>query len=223
MVGFNLKNFLPVQIGGFLLIFPLSSQLAIKVVAYEILFFLQSTLLQFTFFSFKIHYKVHIHCFFIQTINKLRINVMQWPINKMLITTNSCIYYISFSDFLTSGKMKLCRVVALFLIGVIPVKITHVYSLAELHWGARGSGRPPKITQFIDKSHSRQLVKTLPHLVSSIDRSPAEIPRDKPSIAKMPDDSRKFYKQGFIRDQKTRTVVDRKDCTLHRAIEVILP
>ena len=75
--GFEFKNLLPVQIGGFLLIFPLSSQLAIKVVAYQILFFLQYTLLQFTFFTFKIHYKVQIHCFFfILTIKELRINVM---------------------------------------------------------------------------------------------------------------------------------------------------
>ena len=113
------------------------------------------------------------------------------------------LYYISFSVLLTSGKMKLCSVVTLFLIGVIPVKITHVYSQSELHWGARGSGHPPKITQFIDKSHSRQLVKTLPHHVSSIERSPAEIPRGKPSIAKMPDDSREFSKQGFNRDLST--------------------
>ena len=97
--------------------------------------------------------------------------------------------------------MKFFAVVALFVIGVIPVKITHVYS--QSHWGARGSGHPPKKTQFIDKSHSRQLVKTLPHHVSSIERSPAELPRGKPSIAKMPDDSREFSKQGFIRNQKT--------------------
>ena len=73
--------------------------------------------------------------------------------------------------------MKFFAVVALFVIGVIPVKITHVYS--------------------------KQLVKTLPHHVSSIERSPAELPRGKPSIAKMPDDSREFSKQGFIRNQKT--------------------
>ena len=70
-------------------------------------FFLQSTLLQFTFFTFKIHYKVQIHCFFILTIKELRINVMKWPINKMLmlITAKSCTnILISFSDFLTSDR-----------------------------------------------------------------------------------------------------------------------
>ena len=103
--------------------------------------------------------------------------------------------------------MKLCPVIALFLIGAIPVKKTHVYSQAELHWGARGSGCPPKIFQMIDKSDSTQLVKKSPYVFSSIDRSPAEVPRGKPSIAKMPDDSREFSKQGFIRDQKTRMLI----------------
>ena len=106
-------------------------------------------------------------------------------------------YFIFSSDFLTTGKMKLCPVIALFLIGVIPVKITHVYSQAELHWGARGSGRPPKIFQMIDISDSTQYVS------SSIDRSPAVIPRGKPSIAKMPDNFREFSKQGFNRDLST--------------------
>ena len=128
-------------------------------------------------------------------------------VNQKIFQKNQLMYFIFFSDFLTTGKMKLCPVIALFLIGVIPVKITHVYSLAKLHWDARGSGRPPKITQFIDKSHSRQLVKTLRHLVSSIDRSPAEIPRGKPLIAKMTDDSREFSKQGFIRDLNTRMLI----------------
>ena len=100
-----------------------------------------------------------------------------------------------------SAGMKLCAVVALFLIGVIPEKITHVYSQAELHWGARGSGRPPKIFQMIDISDSTQYVS------SSIDRSPAVIPRSKPSIAKMPDDSREHAKQGFTRDLKTRMLI----------------
>ena len=100
-----------------------------------------------------------------------------------------------------SVGMKLCAVVALFLIGVIPVKITHVYSQTELHWGARGSGRPPKIFQIIDISDSTQYVS------SSIDRSPAVIPRSKPSIAKMPDDSREFSKQGFNRDLSTRMLI----------------
>ena len=108
---------------------------------------------------------------------------------------------IFFSDFLTTGKMKLCPVIALFLIGVIPVKITHVYSQAELHWGARGSGRPPKIFQMIDISDSTQYVS------SSIDRSPAIIPRGKPSIAKMPDNFREFSKQGFNRDLSTRMLI----------------
>ena len=103
--------------------------------------------------------------------------------------------------------MKLCRVVALFLIGVIPVKITHVYSQAELHWGARGSGRPPKIFQMIDKSGFTQLVKKSPYVSSSIDRSPAVIPRGKPSIAKMPDNFREFSKQGFNRDLSTRMLI----------------
>ena len=98
-------------------------------------------------------------------------------------------FLIFFSDILTSAGMKLCAVVALFLIGVIPVKITHVYSQAEFHWGARGSGRPPKIFQMIDISDSTQYVS------SSIDRSPAVIPRGKPSIAKMQDNFRGHSKQ----------------------------
>ena len=110
-------------------------------------------------------------------------------------------YFIFFSDFLTTGKMKLCPVIAFFLIGVIPVKITHVYSQAELHWGARGSGRPPKIFQMIDTSDSTQYVS------SSIDRSPAEVPRGKPSIAKMPYNFREHSKQGFNRDLSTRMLI----------------
>ena len=47
----------------------------------------------------------------------------------------------------------MCSVVTLFLIGVIPVKITHVYSQSELLWGAKGSGRPPKISRLIPKMH----------------------------------------------------------------------
>ena len=110
-------------------------------------------------------------------------------------------FLIFFSDILTSLRMKLCAVVALFLIGIIPVKITHVYSQAELHWKARGSGRPPKIFQMIDISDSTQYVS------SSIDRSPAIIPRGKPSIAKMPDNFREFSKQGFNRDLSTRMLI----------------
>ena len=53
--GFEFKKFAASSNWGISSHFPLSSQLAIKVVAYEILFFLQSTLLQFTFFTFKIH------------------------------------------------------------------------------------------------------------------------------------------------------------------------
>ena len=60
--------------------------------------------------------------------------------------------------------MKLCAVVALFLI----VKITHVYSQADLHWGAKGSGRPPKITQLLDKVPSSNLAEKLPILISDI-------------------------------------------------------
>ena len=96
-----------------------------------------------------------------------------------------------------SAGMKLCAVVALFLIGVIPVKITHVYSQAELHWGARGSGHPPKISQLIDKSDSPKLVKKSPYLVSIIDQSPAEIPRSKPTISRMSDNSKGFSKFGM--------------------------
>ena len=106
-----------------------------------------------------------------------------------------------------SAGMKLCAVVALFLIGIIPAKITHVYSQADLHWGARGSGHPPKISILIDKSDSTQLVRKSPYVFSSIDRSPAEIPRGKPLIAKMTDDSREFSKQGFIRDLNTRMLI----------------
>ena len=40
--------------------------------------------------------------------------------------------------------MKLCAVVALFLIGVIPVKITQ----SELHWGAKGSGKQDECNAF---------------------------------------------------------------------------
>ena len=122
-------------------------------------------------------------------------------VNKKLFQKNHLMYFIFFSDFLTTGKMKLCPVIALFLIGVIPVKITHVYSQAELHWGARSSGHPPKIFQLIDISDSTQYVS------SSIDRSPAVIPRGKPSIAKMPDNFREFSKQGFNRDLSTRMLI----------------
>ena len=93
--------------------------------------------------------------------------------------------------------MKLCCVVALFLIGVIPVKITHVYSQAELHWGARGSGRPPKISQLINKSDSPQLVKKLPYPVSIIDQSPAEIPRPKLTTPRMSDNSKGSSRLGM--------------------------
>ena len=43
--------------------------------------------------------------------------------------------------------MKLCAVVALFLIGVIPGKISKVNSQPELHWD------PPKISRLITKMH----------------------------------------------------------------------
>ena len=64
--------------------------------------------------------------------------------------------------------MKLSAVVALFLIGAIPEKISHVYSQTELHWGAKGSGRPPKITQLLGKVPSTNLAGKLPILISDI-------------------------------------------------------
>ena len=76
--------------------------------------------------------------------------------------------------------MKLCTVVAFFIIGLIPGKITHVYSQAELHWGARGSGRPPKISRLIPKMH-----------------------RGEPSITGTSDDSRGPAKLGYDRDLNT--------------------
>ena len=69
--------------------------------------------------------------------------------------------------------MKLC---ALFLIGVISVKITLVYSKSELHWGTKGSDRPPKMPTMIPKMH-----------------------RTKPSKPITYDDSRGFAKLGNIR------------------------
>ena len=64
--------------------------------------------------------------------------------------------------------MKLSVVVALFLIGEIPMKINPVNSQNELHWGAKGSGRPPKITQLLDKVPSSNLAEKLPILISDI-------------------------------------------------------
>ena len=81
--------------------------------------------------------------------------------------------------------MKFSPFVALFLIWVIPVKPIHADSQAELHWGAKGSGRPPKISQLIDKSHSRQLIKKSPLLDISIDQSPVEKHRSKPIIPRL--------------------------------------
>ena len=94
------------------------------------------------------------------------------------------LYYISFSVLLTSGKMKLCSVVALFLIWVIPMKITHVYSQSELLWGAKGSGRPPKISRLIPKMH-----------------------RADPSITGTSDDSRGSTKLGYDIDLNTRMLI----------------
>ena len=102
-----------------------------------------------------------------------------------------------FSDILSSAGMKLGTVVALFLIGVIPVKMTLVYSQSELHWGARGSGRPPKISQLINKSDSPQLVIKLPYPVSIIDQSPAEIPRPKLTTPRMSDNSKGSSRLGM--------------------------
>ena len=70
--------------------------------------------------------------------------------------------------------MNFFAVVALFVIGVIPVKITHAYSQSELHWGAKGSGRPPKIPRLIPKMH-----------------------RVEPSIPGTSDDSRGSTKLGY--------------------------
>ena len=95
-------------------------------------------------------------------------------------------YYISFSVLLTSGKMKLCSVVALFLIWVIPMKITHVYSQSELLWGAKGSGRPPKIPRLMPKMH-----------------------REEPSIPGTSDDSRGSTKL-YDRDLNARMLIQLK-------------
>ena len=76
--------------------------------------------------------------------------------------------------------MKLFAVVAIFLIGVIPVKITHVYSQSELHWAAKGSGRPPKIPRLIPKMQ-----------------------RVEPSIPGTSDDSRGSTKLGYDKDLHT--------------------
>ena len=76
--------------------------------------------------------------------------------------------------------MKLCAVVALFLI----VKITHVYSQADLHWGAKGSGRPPKISRLIPKMHKVEL-----------------------SIPGTSDDSRGSTELEYVRDKNTRTLI----------------
>ena len=115
-------------------------------------------------------------------------------VNQKIFQKNQLMYFIYFTDFLTTRKMKLCPIIALFL---IPAKITHVYSQAELHWGARGSGHPPKISQLIDKSDSSKLVKKSPYLVSIIDQSPAEIPRSKPTISRMSDNSKGSSKFGM--------------------------
>ena len=77
--------------------------------------------------------------------------------------------------------MKLCPVVALFVIGIIPVKINYVYSQSELHWGARGSGRPPNISRLIPKMHGAE-----------------------PSNLGTPYDSRQSTKLGHVRDLNTR-------------------
>ena len=72
--------------------------------------------------------------------------------------------------------MKFSPFVALFLIWVIPVKPIHADSQAELHWGAKGSDRPPKMPTMIPKMH-----------------------RTKPSKPITYDDSRGFAKLGNIR------------------------
>ena len=80
--------------------------------------------------------------------------------------------------------MNFFAVVALFVIGVIPVKITHVYSQSELHWGAKGSGRPPNIPRLIPKLH-----------------------RVKLSIPSTSDDSRGSTKLEYDRDKNTSTLI----------------
>ena len=80
--------------------------------------------------------------------------------------------------------MNFFAVVALFVIGVIPVKITHVYSQSELHWGAKGSGRPPNIPRLIPKMH-----------------------RVEPSIPGTSDDSRGSTKLGYDKDLNTRMLI----------------
>ena len=80
--------------------------------------------------------------------------------------------------------MKLFAVVALFLIGVISVEITHVYSQSELLWGAKGSGRPPKIPRLIPKMN-----------------------RVEPSIPGTSDDSRGSTKLGYDKDLNIRMLI----------------
>ena len=75
---------------------------------------------------------------------------------------------------IASVIMKLSAVVAFFLIGAIPEKISHVYSQTELHWGAKGSGRPPKITQLLDKVPSSNLAEKLPILIPDDISDPLE-------------------------------------------------
>ena len=80
--------------------------------------------------------------------------------------------------------MNFFAVVALFVIGVIPVKITHVYSQSELLWGTKGSGRPPKISRLIPKMQ-----------------------RVEPSIPGTSDDSRGSTELEYVRDKNTRMLI----------------
>ena len=73
--------------------------------------------------------------------------------------------------------MKLCAVVALFLIGTIPVKINYVYSLADFHWDAKGSRYPPNIAELLDKAPRTNLATKLPILISDIGSIPTEMDR----------------------------------------------
>ena len=74
--------------------------------------------------------------------------------------------------------MKLFAVVALFLM------FTHVYSQSEIHWGGKGSGRPPKISRLIPKMQ-----------------------RVEPSIPGTSDDSRGSTELEYVRDKNTRMLI----------------
>ena len=80
--------------------------------------------------------------------------------------------------------MKLYAFVALFLIGVNPPKITYVYSQSELHWAAKGSDRPSKVSRLIPKMHGAE-----------------------PSINLTSDDLRTSTKLRYVRDLNTSMLI----------------